>query len=417
MEPRRPGRFAVRASKDTEERDPKVALIKQLKEATTEAEFNDLVETQMMHIDTHFWLKINSLAEKAGNAHEGERLASLAQRVWERVEELNKAENDESSGLDEYYAMLGSPDEDIKELTAEEIMEKRAKKWINEQLSEMWRNYRAFEKYHMGEWHGTWEIYSDILGGERTIEPDSTVQLLSKVEGYQEALDGVTVCRHKQTVERLGDGDNNNPIPYPADLLDKGLDFWPNSPKTWLVANVFSTGDRVEEDGIDTLAMETAVRCDDIRMRVLSKYQRLDSKDEGYVLASLSVGREQLEGIPSETNIGLFASNSILGDTHAMLVNSMSGSNVTLATRGNLIVQTPRMIKPGDENFMQVSWKIPPTESLSEELKEVYGEAYSEQAANLGLVVTTKRVFTKPTGAAEYISLKEELPEDWKQEY
>jgi len=398
------------------EEDPKEALIKSLTKASTDEEFNSLVDESTMLIDSQFWLKINSLSKQAPNSHETDRLSTVAQKVWIRLEELNKgAEDDSGNGLDEYYAVLGSPDEEIQELTAEQIMEKRTKRWLDQQLSEMWRNYRTFEKHHIGTWHGQWETYDDILGGERMVGPSHTANLVSTMAGYAEDVEGIKVCKHKQTVEAV-----EGEIMYPSSLLDKGLGFWPNSPKTWLVANVFSTGNRVQEGDQDIITMETAIRCDSVRMRVLANYEKLDPKnaeDETFVLGSISVGREKLEEMPSGEENALFASNSILEDSPGLLLNTASGSNVTLATRGNLILQTPRMIRPGSEHFMQVSWKTPPTESLSEELKEVYGEDYSKQAANLGLIITTKRVFSRMDGAAEYISLKEELPEDWKQEY
>mmetsp|Transcript_29502 Transcript_29502/g.57054 ORF Transcript_29502/g.57054 Transcript_29502/m.57054 type:complete len:518 (-) Transcript_29502:151-1704(-) len=394
------------------------ALIAKMMDTRSDEELTALIDSSVMKIDTTFWLKINSLAKTAGNAHETAKLDDLSAKVWNRLQELNKDTNDnDGSGLEEYYQVLGAPDEEIQELTADEIMEKRTRKWINEQLSEMWRNYRTFETHHVGEWHGKWEIYEDLLlGGERAIAPENVADVESTIEGYSEAVeDGITVCRHKQTVI-----ERNGKAPYPKGLLDRGLDFWPNSPKTWLVANVFSTGDRVqEEDEGDLLAMEMAVRCNDYRMRVLAKYQKLKEEEERetFTLASIAVGREKLGEMPIGDEEALFASNPLLDDHYARLLQSPSSANVSLATRGNLLVQAPRTINTNDEHFLTISWKTPPSDALFDELKEVYGEAYSMEAARKGLIVTTKRVFTKMNGAAEYISLKEELPEDWKQEY
>lgn len=406
--------------------DPTIALINEMKETSNDDELFKLVESSVMQIDTNFWLKINALKKTAANQHEVNKLDNVATKVWNRLEELNKeTESDDASGLDEYYSVLGSPDEEIQELSADEILEKRTKKWINEQLSEMWRNYRTFEKHHIGNWRGRWEVYSDLLGGDRVTVPDQGSLLLTNISGLCELvedLEGVTVCRHTQNIEAL----EGNRI-YPEALLDKGLDFWPNSPKTWLVANVFSTGDRVEDDnGDDVLLMETALRCDSLRMRILTKYQKLQLDDglpESMILADIAVGRETLNEDEAEgggeaiDDSALYEGNNIIESNPGMLCEGSDSSNVTLATRGNLIVQAPRIIRGGEEHYVQVSWKAPPSKSISEELKDVYGEAYSEQAAERGLIITTKRVFSKLNGAADYISLKEELPEDFKQTF
>ncbi|GAB5360396.1 hypothetical protein AAMO2058_000624300 [Amorphochlora amoebiformis] len=405
-----------RASEGKEEVDSKLALIQQMKEVQSDEELNALVDANVILIDTHFWLKINSLAKKAPNPHEKNRLDSVAQKVWERMENLNKAqEGEDVSGLEEYYAILGSPDEDIQELSPEEILEKRAKKWLNQQRSEMWRNFRTFQKHHVGVWYGNWEVYDDILGGSRNIEPTSTGSVQCSVEGLLEDVEGVQVCQHLQRIS-----EPNGVVPIPQDLTERGLNFWPLSPKTWLVANVFSTGDRILDNEIDTLSMEAAVRCDDVRMRVITKYQPLglqsDDKDT-FALASISIGREKVLELPNGTEPALYQGNDMLNSHTALLFQESSSANVSLAVRGNLIVQAPRVIRSGDENYVQVSWKMPPSEAQSDELSEIYGEAYSQQVSQKGLVVTTKRVFSKLDGAAEYISLKEELPEDWQQEY